>query len=359
MLRSPRSARTIDFEIREESNEDSSSLKDIANETKDRASNSFIGESLNVDALSGIDEGDKSNKDGNPSRFITKSDFDMDWSIDESLNSFGRSFNSKFRSKSGRSDTTNPLEILKELKELKCFNIQYQSKIHETEGSKAGNSVVISDLNDQNKSFSKFSNFSPESSTGPMKLDGLSMLERELKEKEVGIMQENNEVREMLKQINPEWYNKNNESTTSECFQEAMLMYNKDFKKMKGDYKNNKSSKTNGKENIKSRYEKEETKSKTSTSSKQKYLAKMNDKVMKMEVKARKKFENKFIEYQLHKRKQVSNLEKEVKALKEQMMKQNQGFQLNDLFDMSLDRIIKAAFLTLIVVLVFHFAHLI
>jgi hypothetical protein len=46
------------------------------------------------------------------------------------------------------------------------------------------------------------------------------------------------EVKKLLKQINPDWYaNLNNESTTSECFQEAMLMYTRDFKKMKAQLK--------------------------------------------------------------------------------------------------------------------------
>lgn len=51
---SPRSARTVNFEIKEESNEDSGTLKDITNETKDKQSNSFNEDSYHVDTISDI-----------------------------------------------------------------------------------------------------------------------------------------------------------------------------------------------------------------------------------------------------------------------------------------------------------------
>jgi hypothetical protein len=51
---SPRSARTVDFEIKEESNEDSNTLKDITNVTKDKCSNSYIDDSCQIDVISDI-----------------------------------------------------------------------------------------------------------------------------------------------------------------------------------------------------------------------------------------------------------------------------------------------------------------
>jgi len=152
------------------------------------------------------------------------------------MSSLGKSFNSKFRSNGGRSDTANPLEILKELKELKDFNLNYHSNRKDTEGSRQS-SVIISDLNDDGHSYGKTSN-GTSTNGGKQRYEALSFMEKELKENEINLLEENLEVKKLMKQTNPDWYaNQNNESTTSEVFQEAMLMYTKDFKNMKTEVK--------------------------------------------------------------------------------------------------------------------------
>lgn len=98
---------------------------------------------------------------------------------------------------------------------------------------------------------------------------------------------------------------------------------------------------------------------KHSCRSKQIYMAKLKARMAKIEKRAIKKFESRFIEYQLSKRKQVSRLERQISELKEQMQNQNKGITLNDILNMSLDRFIKAAFLTLIVLVALHYAHVI
>lgn len=106
--------------------------------------------------------------------------------------------------------------------------------MRETEES-GMNSIVISDINDEGRSLGKTSN-GDSTNNGRTRIEALSFMEKELKANEINLMEENLEVRKLLKQTNPDWYaNLNNESTTSECFQEAMLMYTRDFKKMKAE----------------------------------------------------------------------------------------------------------------------------
>lgn len=167
---------------------------------------------------------------------------------------------SRFKSKSGKSDN-NSIDVLKELNELKDFNHNYQSKIFETQSSRQ-NSFMISDYNDVDKLF----NGSEKDSQTPKDdwPQGLSFLEKEFKEGELKLLEENIRIKKMMKEANPEMYNNlNNESTTSDYFQEAMVMYKRDFKKMKAELKekmNKENTTPNDQEEKKVKHEEEKDK---------------------------------------------------------------------------------------------------
>lgn len=89
----------------------------------------------------------------------------------------------------------------------------------------------------------------------------------------------------------------------------------------------------------------------TNFRNKQKYYSKLAEKMARAEKRAMRKFEKKFLQYQLLKKRQVGKLEMEIQELKEQM-KERKTITLGDL-GISLDRVIFAAVLALIIIAIY------
>jgi len=88
-------------------------------------------------------------------------------------------------------------------------------------------------------------------------------------------------------------------------------------------------------------------------------MAKINEKMLKMEKHAMKKFEKKFLQYQVSKRRHVSTLEMEIKELKDQVTMHKKGYTIGDVMNISLDRFIIIALLALIVLISLYFMRVI